>query len=192
MDLEKFYMTIEYLRLPKSETANDWLKEFKAQQLCSKTVLEAGVLHIRFVVDEELIVNFINEVIAYNSLYFSHVQIILMMMAGWENLPVQGHQLRFPVNENGQTRPYHQLNIHLSTPEHKLKVSCEMLSLSLSMIPYLSPLSMPVVHWVQVIFIPSQLHWHWQPCLLEERGPGSPKVPIFNRHLTLIYMLHVK
>jgi hypothetical protein len=50
--------SIEYLRPPKSETANDWLKEFKAQRLCSKTALEAGVLHIRFVIDEELIVSF--------------------------------------------------------------------------------------------------------------------------------------
>ena len=52
--------SIEYLRNPEavnSATAGGWLKEFRAQRLCSMASLEAGILNLRFVVDDELIVS---------------------------------------------------------------------------------------------------------------------------------------
>ena len=52
--------SIEYLRTPEVidlETAGGWLKEFRTQRLCSKASLEAGILNIRFVVDDALIVS---------------------------------------------------------------------------------------------------------------------------------------
>ena len=52
--------SIEYLRSLEainSETAGGWLKEFRTQRLCSKASLEAGILNIRFVVDDTLIVS---------------------------------------------------------------------------------------------------------------------------------------
>ena len=52
--------SIECLRSPEainSETAGGWLKEFRTPRLCSKASLEAGILNIRFVVDDALIVS---------------------------------------------------------------------------------------------------------------------------------------
>lgn len=52
--------SIEYLRSPEaidSGTAGSWLMEFRTQRLCSKASLEAGILNIRFLVDNTIIVS---------------------------------------------------------------------------------------------------------------------------------------
>lgn len=52
--------SIEYLRSPEaidSGTAGSWLDEFRTQRLCSKASLDAGILNIRFLVDEVIIVS---------------------------------------------------------------------------------------------------------------------------------------
>ena len=51
--------------------AGSWLKEFVSQRLCTKALLQAGILNIRFVVDETLMVDitsFLTE-IGLNVLY---------------------------------------------------------------------------------------------------------------------------
>ncbi|KIM43483.1 hypothetical protein M413DRAFT_381678 [Hebeloma cylindrosporum] len=50
-------VSIEYLRADeqlKVATAGSWLKEFTAQRLCAKSSLQAGILNIRFVIEETL------------------------------------------------------------------------------------------------------------------------------------------
>ena len=53
-------VSIEYLRADEelnSATAGSWLKEFVSQRLCTKASLQAGILNIRFVIDEALMVS---------------------------------------------------------------------------------------------------------------------------------------
>ena len=66
--------SIEYLwssEVVNSEIAGGWLKEFRTQRLCSKALLETGILNIQFVVDDALIVSTTQACVAQHFIFFT-------------------------------------------------------------------------------------------------------------------------